>query len=390
MVIDTNLIQFATDTQKKYVAAVNQHGSIRKAATALNVHNTTISRSLQALKNRSTLQGYSPEHGMTHVVPDLRFVGKITDHWKDGELKQSWVRSDLKAQSLVEVANVIVDSLIADLDKKHKPIKAPKQVDTDLLTVYPMGDPHLGMYADAKECGEAFNCKIAEHDLYCAVDYLVDKAPSSEEALITNLGDFFHSDTSDNRTRRSGNALDVDGRWTEIMGLGVQVMTYVIDRALQKHKKVTVINEIGNHDDQSAYMMSLILSAWYRNEPRVHIDTSPMVYHYYRFGKVFIGVTHGNNAKPDALGQVMAVDKPHDWGTSEFRYWYVGHIHHDSKKEVPGVIIESFRTLAAKDAYHAAKGYRSGRDMKCIIHHKDFGEVGRHRFDIAMVKNSSA
>jgi hypothetical protein len=48
-------------------------------------------------------------------------------------------------------------------------------------------------------------------------------------------------------------------------------------------------------------------------------------------------------------------------------------------------MVEYFRTLAARDAWHAGQGYRSGRDMQCIIHHREFGEIGRHRRGIAMI-----
>jgi hypothetical protein len=54
--------------------------------------------------------------------------------------------------------------------------------------------------------------------------------------------------------------------------------------------------------------------------------------------------------------------------------------------ELPGVVCEAFRTLAAKDAYAAGHGYRAGRDMRCIVHHKDFGEIERHRCDVAMLE----
>jgi hypothetical protein len=48
-------------------------------------------------------------------------------------------------------------------------------------------------------------------------------------------------------------------------------------------------------------------------------------------------------------------------------------------------VVEAFRTLAARDAWHAGQGYRAGRDMRLLVHHKDFGEVERHRCDIAML-----
>ena len=78
----------------------------------------------------------------------------------------------------------------------------------------------------------------------------------------------------------------------------------------------------------------------------------------------------------------MAADRPEDWGNTEFRHWMCGHIHHWTAKEHPGVIVETFRTLAGKDAWHAGKGYRSRRDMNCIVFHAKYGEIQRIKCDI--------
>jgi hypothetical protein len=66
--------------------------------------------------------------------------------------------------------------------------------------------------------------------------------------------------------------------------------------------------------------------------------------------------------------------------------WLSGHIHHDSKKEYNGVIVESFRTLAARDAWHASMGYKAGRDMKAILMHREFGEIERHVVTVEMLE----
>jgi hypothetical protein len=159
-----------------------------------------------------------------------------------------------------------------------------------------------------------------------------------------------------------------------------------IEAALRKHAKVHVINEIGNHDDHTAQVLTIALAMAYEANPRVTFDESPMRFHYYRFHDVLIGVTHGDTVKPDKLGGIMATDRPEDWGATKRRYWYTGHIHTRNTFEVPGCEVESFRTLAGKDAWTANMGYRSGRDMYCIVHHKNYGEIARNRKDILMLE----
>ena len=68
--IDPGLKQWATDTQKKYLDSVNQHGSIRNAAKACGTNDSTVCRALLALKKKAAMHGYSPEHdkiGRAHV-----------------------------------------------------------------------------------------------------------------------------------------------------------------------------------------------------------------------------------------------------------------------------------------------------------------------------------
>ena len=163
---------------------------------------------------------------------------------------------------------------------------------------------------------------------------------------------------------------------------GLKIMVTMIDAALAHHNQVKVITAIGNHDDTGAMFLQAALKHMYVNNPRVDIDCTSSVFQYVRFGKCFFGVHHGHTAKADKLPLVMATDKPQDWGESEFRYWYTGHIHHDSKKEYSGCMVESFRTLAAKDAYAYSGGYRAGQDSKAIVLHAEYGEVERHTVNI--------
>jgi hypothetical protein len=41
------------------------------------------------------------------------------------------------------------------------------------------------------------------------------------------------------------------------------------------------------------------------------------------------------------------------------------------------VTIETFRTLAARDSWHAAQGYTAQRDLKRIVYHRSYGEIER-------------
>jgi len=258
------------------------------------------------------------------------------------------------------------------------------------LTVYPIGDPHIGMYAWAEETGDDWDLTIAERVHCGAMDALVQAAPATEQAIIWNLGDALHYDSMAAVTPRSGHFLDADGRYAKMVGVAVKIIRQCIESALTKHKSVHVVNLPGNHDETGALWLSIALSHIYEKEPRVTVDTNPSVFSYYRWGKVLLGGHHGHACKPASLAGVMACDRAKDWGETLHRHWLIGHIHHESKKEFAGVTVESFNTLAAKDAYATNGGWRSGRGMQALVYHREHGEVARSKVNVAMLEDEAA
>lgn len=380
------LMKWATPRQREALKALLRFGSVADAAEELGITPGRVRSLLSEVKRKAARQGWAPANDMDKTIPPgFHAKGVSTYYDKDGKRKGQWVKTAIDQEHKLTLLLDALQTVAEPLKAKSEFVPTPKHSDKDLFCVYPMGDPHLGMYAWAAETGEDFDLEIAESNLVEAVDQLVHVAPSSEECLIVNLGDFFHSDSNDNMTRRSGNPLDVDTRWSKVLAVGIRTMRRCIDKCLEKHKKVNVVCEIGNHDDHSALMLGLCLQQYYENNPRVHIDTSPELFHWFRFGENLIGITHGHNTKPNDLPNIMAHDRKEDWGATSFRYWYTGHIHHDTLKEYPGCIVETFRTLAARDAWHHGKGYRSGRDMKVDVLHREYGRINRHIVGIKQI-----
>ena len=368
-------------TIEEVYAAIQEHGSQAKAAKALGINVRTLERRI----NRAARQGYAPENDMVHVVPDgFHVKGTSTLYNKDGEVAMQWVKSNIDHERQHQMAEEMIKAMADDLPKAPK-IKKPKDCSDDLMAVYPLGDPHIGMLAWAEETGQDWDMNIAREKMPAAFDRLVKSAPKCKKAVIVNLGDYLHSDNMEGVTTRSGHSLDMDGRYAKMIDIGVKILRTMIRSALEHHEEVHVINAVGNHDDTGALFLNVCMINTYENEPRVTIDPSPAPFHYVRHGKVLFGVHHGHTAKSNMLMGVMATDRARDWGETEFRYWYTGHIHHDSMKEYAGCKVESFRTLAAKDAYATWGGYRALQDSKCLVLHREFGEIERHTVNIAMV-----
>jgi hypothetical protein len=379
------LITYAKSHVEKQVIRFYSTGvGYQEVANDLGLTYDQVRHAVRRVKSRAALQGYAPEYHLNNPVPETHYVKGVSTLYKDGQPVMQWIKSDAKKEDFEKFAREVIDSLKADLPKIIVP-EAKTNYRTDVLVSIPLGDPHIGMHAWKEETGADFDLKIAEKDLCAAVERLVNSTPPAAECLIANLGDFFHADNMDAQTWRSKHALDVDSRWPKVLRVGIRVMRYCIEAAARRHKKITVINAIGNHDDHSSMLLSVALSEIYENDPRINIIDAPTATHYYRFHSNLIGVHHGHGIKMENLPLQMASDRPLDWGETKNRYWYTGHIHHDSKKEIQSVVVESFRTLAARDAWAASKGYKSGRDMKAIVLHKDYGEIERHTVSVEML-----
>jgi UDP-2,3-diacylglucosamine pyrophosphatase LpxH len=385
--VDEGLKKYATETQKKYIDAVNEHMGISKAARALGLAMSTVRGAIQAVEEKAAICGYAPGHDMTHEVPSPFVVKGVSTYYdKDGKVSGQWVKSKVDESQAIETVKAFIDSLVSEAKGLSPVVKSPKQSLDDLLAVYPFGDPHFGMYAWAQEAGDDFDLEVAERLTLGAVDTLVSAAPAAAEALLLLLGDVFHANDQTNQTPGHKHQLDVDSRYPKVILSGIKTFKHAILRALEKHPRVKVWIKPGNHDPQAIWSLTFALAAYFENNDRVEIEINPSKFSYYRFGKVLIGSTHGDTVKHAQLPGIMAADQAEDWGLAKHRYWYTGHVHHTQVNEFPGVVCESFRTLAAKDAYAAGHGYRAGRDMRAIILHKEYGEVGRHRCDISMLE----
>jgi hypothetical protein len=373
------LADYAINDNQKKIALLCETMSYQQTADHLGITRGVVANAMRSVKAIASRRGYSPEHDMIRPAPETHLVkGTSTYYDEDGKIRGQWVKTTLAHKRIEEFAEAVTKAAVETI-KPIKPRKPTRKLkDPDVLVMLPVPDFHFGMYSWNEEAQGDWDCKLAEESMGETFRYVLENSPSSEKAVIANLGDFFHMDTPANVTAASGHSLDVDSRWSKVISSGLRVLISLINGALLKHDTVHVINERGNHDTQSAYCLTLALNAWYRNEPRVTIDQSPDVFHWYEFGQNFFGTHHGHLVrKPEQLYKVMAEDKREEFGRCRHRYWLTGHIHHHTSVDVGSVHIESFNTIIPRDNYAHSNGYRANRGLTAIAYHKDRGECSR-------------
>ncbi len=284
-------------------------------------------------------------------VPEGHAIkGMSTYLGPQGEVRGQWVKTDQEKQKAWE----LFWSAAKGATERYRGIAsrkvAPKVSDSKLLALYPLGDPHIGLLAWAPETGQNFDTRIAARELFGVVDMLVERTPRAHTGILANLGDFFHAEDDKQQTPASGHKLDVDGRSAKVDEIGFMLLRRMIDRLLERHRKVVVINVPGNHDPNLARMIALYLKAVYEDEPRVTILPNRNPFIYYRFGQNLIGFNHGQ-IKPERLIGAMITDRREEWGQTTHHFWHLGHIHTKVQFETPGCVIEHHRTLAANDSW---------------------------------------
>lgn len=322
-------------------------------------------------------------------IPDPKLITKrSTLYDQEGRITQQWISETPDGRLREQLWRELAAGLIDELPRVEPTPFRPDGFYRHLMVGYPVGDHHMGMLAWRHEAGGSYDLEIGERLLTAAFDHLTGIVPPTSIAVVALLGDFLHYDSFEAVTPAHRNLLDADGRFPKMVRATIRTVRYAITAALRRHRQVHVIVELGNHDPASAVFLMEALDNIYENEPRVTVDTSPRHFHYYEFGKVLLGVHHGHGiaAKPDKLPGIMAHDRAEAWGRTTHRYWWLGHVHHDSVKDYLGVKVETFGILPPTDAYAENNGFRSDRNMKAIVFHADYGEVARHTVNPAMLE----
>lgn len=333
--------------------------------------------------------GRDPETAVK--IPNAQVGRTSTLYDREGNVSAQWVIERPEDRARFEQLTLWAQKLAETLPAKPL-IAAPlPPTIAELCVGYPIGDHHLGMLAWKHETGESYDIDLSQEILTKAVQQLVGSAPPAKQGVVAFLGDFFHYDSFDPVTPTHRNLLDADGRAPKMISAGMQLMEDVIDLAAQRHSTVQVIVELGNHDAYTSMIAARWLDRVYRDNPRVVVDIAPGHFHYFEWGKCLVGTHHGDGraAKAAQLPGIMAADRSEAWGRTKYRMWWTGHVHHQSVHEFPGCSTESFRILAPADAYAFNNGYRSASDMKAIVLHREYGEVGRNVVNPAMLREGA-
>lgn len=410
--IDPNWRERATDREREYMDAVVQFGGVRSATAALGLANhSVVSRAIRRAKNRYALhlcgltpegggapaedamaatKGWAPSFNLEQPVPEPFVVrGYSTYYDKDGEKRGQWVLARQDHQKYLEMVRETIKGFYRDSPPLPLPEPATADVDRDVIPWVQVGDGHLGMLAHASETGQDFNLEIAERELCGAIDQIVAGLGHYERIVLNDLGDMTHFDNITATTAHSGHQLSFDRGLPVLIRVYSRVMRHLVERLTTRCEVLDVIVNQGNHSRVNDLWMAELLRVAFGTSGRVNVidNSSPFV--GYRMGKTFVLTHHSDKVKPQDLVNIMITDFREDFGEAEYAYADLGHIHHKMAiKEVPGVVVESWNTLAPSDNWHHESGYRSRQSISVAFRSRTYGDVGRRVLPIKMIRDA--
>jgi len=208
-------------------------------------------------------------------------------------------------------------------------------------------------------------------------------AQNPEQILIPIGNDLIHIDNMDKKTTK-GTDQDVEGKPQFMFENAVQMFITFIRKA-REIAPVKVVIVSGNHDELTSFHVGVALKAFFHDCNDVEIDNGISSRKYVQWGTVLLGFVHGGkeDAKPEKLPLLMAVEKPKAWSETTHREWHLGDKHH--RKDVAwkltdsdcGVHCRILPSLCATDSWHHKKGFvGQPRVADLYIYSKDRGFVG--------------
>lgn len=378
MKFDAELASFATARQLEYLEATETQGSVRKACEFLGVDRRTLQRGLDAVRKKAALRGWSPQHDMNKIVPDGYLVKGVSTYYdKEGVKAGQWVKSTADAVRQAEIQKAAIEALCEEIPRLGTLAPVLGTLG-HLCNVVTFTDSHVGMLAWHKEGGADWDLEIAERVLVGCFEQMIAGSPRAATCLVSQLGDFIHTDGLVPVTPANAHVLDVAGRFPQMVRTAVRVLRRIVDMALVHHERVVLLMAEGNHDPASSVWLRAMFRALYENEPRVEVIDSELPYYVYQHGNTMLAFHHGHLSKPVQLPILFAAQYPKVWGSATKRYCHTGHRHHVEEKEYSGMTVIQHPTLAARDAYAARGGWQAERSITGITYSDRYGQVARN------------
>lgn len=299
------------------------------------------------------LHGYDPSKWQVKKVSNTIWNSAVKGGGKT-ELYASklWVepRSEVSPEQVEDIFKRIA-ARKREIDKPYTNYSPNGKILEICLT-----DLHFGMLAWGEETGTDFDIKIATRKFRGILDDIISKTRffSFKKIYFIFCHDFFHCNNQE-KTTNKGTPVDTDGGMFKIFDRGLNLLV----EALEKLREIAPVETVwlhSNHSADTSYYAVRCLAAYFRNDERVVVDTSPAPRKYRAFGQCLLGMAHGDNEGKRAA-TIMQVEVPKLYGEAKYRCLHLGHQHHEKVEDINGVVVRYLPSPAPADSWHTRLGF---------------------------------
>jgi hypothetical protein len=273
----------------------------------------------------------------------------------------------------------VVDGIITKLAGVAPCYALPKLLHPagQYLLVPAIFDAHF----NKRSADETYTVQAAARDFIAASEALAARTLAMgygvRRVLIPAGNDALHSDDLMGHTTK-GTLVETVGSAGRAIEALCEAYIHLIER-MALIAPVDVVMVPGNHDRFSTVWLGRVLAAQFSRHSRVTVDTRCAPRSYYQFGKTLIGLTHGDKAATDKLGELMAHEARQAWADTTYQEWLTGHWHGRKAlrryvSEEYGVTVRVFPALCPADEWHAMMGFiGQKRAATGLLYHEDHG-----------------
>lgn len=359
--------QFILDNHEKYTD--------ERLVEKLNELGLTIG--VEALRKRRRAMGIqkATNSGSQYYKAQIERLGI-----KDTDWKMAWDKSDglsvlvhnplFKKDSFLEFKEKAIEEM-QRYSPKYPTIKRTEVKDAHCLVVN-ITDVHIGENTELSiaRCQDALADIVHKSSLF-----LIDRV------IFVGGNDVIHVDTMHHTTTK-GTQLHAQISPQEIFTKAKTLYISLIEQ-LAAIADVHYIHVPDNHAELSGFHLSDVVASWFRNAKNITFDTSAQYRKCYVYGDNLLAFAHGHGVKDNERPLDIATAFPKEWGSTQHRYCYLGHVHHNKSiiskniKEMNGIEVQWLRSTQPRNEYESLSGYHSKAGVSTFIHHPTKGQVAR-------------
>jgi len=292
---------------------------------------------------------------------EWEIVNARNTYW-DGQTKANGKETFYSSKITVKPKSTVDIQDIEQIFSRLKVLEHPmpickKRVANGRTLELTLCDLHIGRLSWNGTTGKDYDLNIACERVYRVIRNIIEKMGEEHfDNIIIPVGqDIFNSDGSKGTTF-NGTPQDEDTRFPKAFERTLQLFCNIIEELRCHTSNVSVVLVVGNHDTDSAMMLSHALKSWFRTCDDVTVDTSSIKRKAIKMGNNLLVLGHFDE-DTKRLPNVIPMEFSELWGKTLYREAHGSHLHKEQVVDCGGFVLRRSPSIVEIDEWSYGKGY---------------------------------